>query len=238
MIAQGNNISNKKNARIAGFLYLIVVLTGIFSLAYVPSKLIVWDNAEATIHNIMESETLFRLGIVSSLTCYVFFLLLPLALYRLLQQVDKNSALLMVILAITSVPISFINILNKFAVLSLLDGSHYLNAFTSEELQAQMMFYLNQYDSGILIVQVFWGLWLLPFGYLVFKSGFLPKFLGILLMLGCFSYLINFLGFSLLPEYGKLGISSYVRLPASLGEIGTCLWLLIMGAKERHIVTN
>lgn len=227
--------SNKKTARIAGLLYLVVVLTGMFSLAYVPSQLIVWDNAAQTVSNITGSELLFRLGIVSSLICYTFFLFLPIVLYQLLKSVNKTHARVMVILAIVSVPISFINILNKFAVLSLISSSTLLKGAAIVEMQRQVMFYLDLYNSGILIVQIFWGLWLFPFGYLVYKSGFLPKFLGVLLMAGCFGYLLNFLGNSLLPNYGELGISSYVRLPASLGEIGTCLWLLIMGAKEKKM---
>jgi hypothetical protein len=79
---------------------------------------------------------------------------------------------------------------------------------------------------------VFWGLWLLPFGYLVYKSGFLPKILGILLMAGCFGYLVNFLGGFLFPQYASIGIAKFVSLPATLGEIGTCLWLLIIGLKK------
>lgn len=222
-----NKISNKKTARIAGLLYLVVVITGMFSLAYVPSKLIVWDNPATTVSNIVNSELLFRLGIVGGLVCYTFFLFLPLALYQLLKSVHENYARLMVILAIVSVPISFINILNKFAVLSLISNPGAVD-------QAQVMFYLDLYNSGILIVKIFWGLWLFPFGYLVFKSGILPKILGILLMAGCIGYLLDFLGGALLPDaYSKMGISTFVRLPASLGEIGTCLWLLIMGAKEK-----
>jgi len=225
--------SNKKNARIAGLLYLVVVLTGMFSLAYVPGKIIVWNNPATTVRNIVASESLFRLGILSGLVCYVFFLLLPLALYRLLKPVNSTWAKLMVILAVVSVPISFINTQHKFAALSLAVDAGYLKAFTSEQLQAQVMFHLQQYDKGILIVQIFWGLWLLPFGYLVFKSGILPKFLGVLLMAGCVGYLINFTGHVLVAAYPESGLSTYVRLPASIGEIGTCLWLLIMGAKER-----
>jgi len=224
--------SNKKTARVAGLLYLIVILTGILSLAYIPSKLIVWDNPVTTFNNIKASETLFRLGIVSGLVCYVFFLLLPIALYKLLSPVNAFYAKLMVLLAVTSVPISFINIQNKFAVLSMITGEN-VKAFTNEQLQSQVIFYLNQYDNGILMVSIFWGLWLFPFGYLVYKSGILPKILGVLLMLGCFGYLINFLGNSLIPTYSKIGISSYISLPARLGEIGTCLWLLIMGAKNK-----
>jgi hypothetical protein len=225
-------VSNKKTARIAGLLYLVVVLTGILSLMYVPSKLIVSGNSSVTFHNIASSELLFRLGIVSGLICYTCFLFLPIVLYKLLKPVNKNYAKLMVLLAVVSVPISFINIQNKFTVLSLVSGSNYLSSFSTDQIQSQVLFYLDQYDNGILIVSIFWGLWLFPFGYLVFKSGILPKFLGVLLMLGCFGYLINFLGYSLNSNYSKIGISSYISLPASLGEIGTCLWLLIMGAKD------
>lgn len=121
-----------------------------------------------------------------------FLLLLPIALYKLLKPVNEFYAKLMVLLAITSVPISFINIQNKFAVLSIIDVEKF-KAFTNEQLQSQVMFYLKQYDNGILMVSVFWGLWLFPFGYLVYKSGFLPKILGVFLMVGCFGYLINFL---------------------------------------------
>ncbi len=225
--------SNKKTARIAGLLYLVVVVTGMFSLAYVPSKLIVWNDAAQTGNNITSNELLFRLGIVSSLICYTFFLFLPIVLYQLLKSVNKTHAKVMAILAIVSVPISFANMINKFAVLSLISGSSALKGLAVDQMHTQVMFHLDLYNSGILIVQIFWGLWLFPLGYLIFRSGFLPKFLGILLMAGCFGYLLNFLGNSLWTGYGELGISSYVRLPASLGEIGTCLWLLIMGAKEK-----
>jgi hypothetical protein len=94
------------------------------------------------------------------------------------------------------------------------------------------MLSLDAYKEGLRVVQIFWGLWLLPFGYLVFKSGILPRALGILLMLGCFGYLIDFTGRALFPGYAESGIAGFVRLPASLGEIGICLWLLVMGARE------
>ena len=102
-----------------------------------------------------------------------------------------------------------------------------------EQIKAQVFLYLNQYDNGNLIVSIFSGLWLFPFGYLVYKSGFLPKVLGVLLMLDCFSYLINFLGNSLIDNYSNIGIASFVQLPASFGEICICLWLLIMGVKGK-----
>ncbi|CAC9975669.1 hypothetical protein FLAPXU55_03385 [Flavobacterium panici] len=119
---QESKLSFRNTGRIAGLLYLVVVVTGIFSLGYVPSKLIVWSDAAATFTNIANSEFLFRLGIVSGLICYTFFLFLPLVLYRLLKPVHKTYAIYMVILAIVSVPISFINMQNKFAVLSIINS--------------------------------------------------------------------------------------------------------------------
>lgn len=221
--------SPKKTARIAGALYLIVVLTGLFTLMYVPSKLIVWSDAQATFNNITASETLFRLSIFAGILCYLAFLLLPLVLYRLLSPVSKTHAVAMVALSVISVPISLFNLTHKLAVLTLIGSQEYFSAL---DLPKQVLLQLDYYNDGITVAAVFWGLWLFPFGYLVFKSGFLPKFLGVLLMAGCLGYVINITGGLLFPGYADLGISRYISLPASLGEIGTCLWLLIAGVKN------
>lgn len=230
--------SNKKLARIAGLIYLCVVLTGIFSLMYVPSKLIDSDNASLTYQNIISSEPLFRLWIISGLLCYAFFLFLPLVLYKLLKPVNENYAKLMVLLGVMSVPIFFLNAQNQFNVLSLISGDKNHYGFSVDQIQSQIMLYLDHYDNGMRIVHIFSGLWLFPFGYLVFKSGFLPKILGILLMLGCLGYLINFVGHTLITNYSKIGVSQYISLPASIGEIGICLWLLIIGTKDKNRLTK
>lgn len=219
-------------ARVAGLLYLIVVVTGIFSIMYVPQQLIDWNNSSITFQNISSRQLWFRYGIFGHIICYSSFLLLPLALYQLLHKVHKEAAFLMVILAVVSVPISFMNISNKFTILNIMNDVHYQATFSAEQLQTQVMFYLNQYESGILLISLFWGLWLLPFGYLVYKSNFLPKFFGVLLMLGCFGYIMNFIGNIIISDYSDLGISKYLSMPASIGEIGICLWLLIFGAKK------
>lgn len=226
-------VSNKTTARIAGLIYLGVVLTGVFSLMYIPSKLIVADNTSLTYQNITTSEPLFRLWIVSGLLCYSFFLFLLLVLYKLLKPVHENYAKLMVLLAVINVPIFFLNVQNLFNILSLISGSKNHYGFSIEQIQSQVMLYLDQYNNGMRIVHIFSGLWLFPFGYIVFKSGFLPKILGVLLMLGCFGYLINFIGNTLIPDYSKIGISSYISIPASIGEIGICFWLLIVGVKNK-----
>ncbi len=228
---------NKRNktARLAGLLYLILIICGIINLVYIPSKFIVWEDAPKTFENIANSELLFRLGVVSGIITFLIFLLLPLVLYKLLNKVNKTQAKLMVIFALVSIPISFVNILNKFSILSLIDKAEYLQEFEKAELPAQVMLYLGYYNNGIEVSQIFWGLWLFPFGYLVYKSGFLPKLLGILLMMGCFGYLITFFSAFLYSNFHKTIFSTIVGIPASVGEIGICLWLLIMGTNKFNI---
>lgn len=228
------NINNKK-ARLAGFIYLVVIITGFYSLMYVPLQLIVWEDPGLTFRHISSSPSLFRLSIASSMLCYIAFAFLPLILYQLLKETHKNAARLMVIFAIISVPISFINLQSKFSVLTLVEGTDYLKVFDAKQLQVQVMLLLSNYNKGILIVQIFWGLWLFPFGYLVYRSGFLPKILGVFLMLGCLGYIMNVFGRTIIPDFPEYAISEYITLPASIGEIGMCLWLLIVGVNRKSI---
>ena len=220
--------SINKTARLAGALYLVTVVAGLFSLMYVPSHINVHGDASATVNNIVASESLFRLGIAAGSIGYVAFLLLPLVLYKLLSPVDRNVAVLMVALAVTCVPIDFVALANQLDILSLLSGDKYQQVFSTDQLHARVMSLLDAYRNRIFISEIFWGLWLLPLGYLVFKSGFLPRILGILLMMGCFGYLISFFGETLFPHYT---IPSLVMLPATFGEIGISLWLLVAGAR-------
>lgn len=224
--------SRNKIVRVAGTLYLILIIGGIVSLAYIPSQLIVRESASRTFENITNNEFLFRLGIVSGIVTFLVYILLPLVLHKLLHEVNKVSADLMVIFALISVPIFFVNILNKFSVFTLINKAEYLEKLGEIELQTQVMFHMDNYSNGLEISQIFWGLWLFPFGYLVYRSGFLPKLLGILLMIGCFGYLITFFGGFLYSDFDKTIISEIVGYPAPLGEIGICLWLLIMGTNK------
>ena len=224
--------SRNKTARGAGILYLILIISGIINLMYIPSQLIAWESASKTLDNITNSEWLFRLGIVSGIITFLAFLFLPLVLYKLLSEVNKLHANLMVIFVLVSIPISFVNILNKFSILTLINKPKYLQNMGNIELQTQVMLHLDNYNNGIEISQIFWGLWLLPFGYLVYKSGFLPRLLGILLMGGCFGYLITFFGGFLYSDFYETILSDIVGIPASVGEIGICLWLLIMGTNK------
>jgi len=223
----------KRSARIAGLLYLIVVLSGLVHLMYVPSQIIVWKDAARTYENIVASEGLFRLGIVAGIVLYTSFFLLPLALYRLLRHVNKTAAVTMVALSTVSVPLSLGNLLHEVNVLTIIKQSGALQGSALNELQAQVLLNLHYYNNGIQVSFIFWGLWLLPFGYLVYISGFLPKILGIFLMVGCFGYLINFFGNFLFDGYRELGIARLVALPSRIGEMGICAWLLIVGIRQK-----
>jgi len=226
------NITSK-TARIAGLLYLIVVLCGILSLAYVPSVIETSKDGATLVAAIRSHETLFRLGMAAGLICYTAFLLLPLVLYRLLAPFGQNAAIAMVALATASVPIAFANMIYRINVLSLLGDEPGLAGLAPAALELQALMALESYWNGIFILKIFWGLWLLPFGWLLFGSRLIPRIFGVLLMAGCFGYLVAFFGRLLMPEFAELSFARYISLPGSIGEIGTCLWLLIMGARER-----
>ena len=224
--------NESRTSRLAGLLYLIVVATGIFSLAYVPSQINAANDPAATAHNIVMHESLFRLGIASFLIEQVAFLLLPLVLFRLFRSTNPTAAVLMVALAVAGVPIALVSVGYRLDALALLTDARFGQAFAPEQLQAMAALSLEAYGNGLLVTRLFWGLWLLPFGYLVLKCGFLPKLLGVLLMLGCLGYLVNVFGELLVPHYFDMWIANYAGIPAAIGEIGTCLWLLLVGARR------
>lgn len=214
------------HARIAGLLYLIVFVSGIFSLAYVPGQLIVDGDIGATIANIATRAPLYRLGILAGMICYTAFLLLPLAMYRLFASWSAALAAAMVALATVSVPIAFGSLQSQMDVLALVEGSA-----GNDQREALTALALQSSDSALRLVKLFWGLWLLPLGLLVLRSRALPALLGALLIAGCAGYLIDVVVRLLAPD--ALGAAArYVRLPATFGEIGTCLWLLLFGVRE------
>ena len=223
--------TTQRRARTAGALYLLNVVSGLFGLAWVPSQVGGYGDAALAVQRIAAHEGLFRAGIAAELVCYLTFLLLPLALYRLLAATQHTAAVLMVTLAVASVPLSLAALAHRLDVLSLLGHAAWLKDFTANELQAQVMQQLAAYGNGQLLAQVFWGLWLIPFGWLAIRSGQLPRVLGVLLVLGGLSYVVDFIGQLLVSGYDDTTLAGYVTLPAALGEIGTSLWLVVMGAR-------
>lgn len=211
-------------ARVAGALWLILAIAGGSAFIFL-SSLIVHGDAEATVDNIVASESLFRFGIMSDLFGQTVFILLVLVLYRLLKPVSGNAASLMVMFVIVSVSIQSINMLNQIAVLLLLSGADYLAVFSADQLDALVLLFLNLHEAGFqIIAQISFGLWLLPQGLLVYKSGFFPRILGVLLMIATFGYLIDVVTFFLFPDF-DVNIAQFTFI----GEVTMLLWLLIKG---------
>src|SRR6202047_2396865 len=226
--------STQNPGRVAGFLYLLLVVFAPFRLIYIPSTLIVRGNATATANNIAGHELLFRLGIVADLFCGTILIFLTLALYRLFKGVDQNLAVLMVILGgLLPAAIDFFNVLNDAAALLLVRGADFLSALEKPQRDALAMLFLHLHHQEIVAAEIFWGLWLFPLAVLVYRSRFLPRFLGVWLIVNGFAYLaMSFTGL-LLPQYEDM--VGNIAFPALLGEMAFVLWLLIKGAKEQTV---
>jgi hypothetical protein len=226
--------STQDPGRVAGFLYLLLVVAAPLRLIYIPSALFVHGNATATAANIAAHEMLFRLGIVSDLFCGTILIFLVLALYRLFKGVNQNHAVLMVILGgLMPATIDFLNVLNDAAALLLVRGADFLSVFEKPQRDALAMLFLRLHHQEIVAAEILWGLWLFPLAVLVYRSRFLPRFLGVWLILNGFAYLaMSFTGL-LLPQYEEM--VSNIAFPALLGEMALMLWLVIKGAKEQAL---
>jgi len=206
------------HARVAGLVGVVTLATGSFT-GFVGSRLLVRGDVVATSSNIVASECLFRLGLVSSLIMMIASMFYALLLYRLLRPVNKSHAMIMVALLFASVPIYMLNQVNQFAALLL----------ASDQLYAQVQLFLELHRLGNLIAGIFFGLWLFPLGFLVFKSGFFPRVLGILLMIGSLGYLVLFVQAFLFPgSEGTLWTNPFLVV-THVSELSMMLWLLIRG---------
>jgi len=219
----------RKTARAAGWLYLLVVLTGMFVLIYVPGRLFVPGDSAATANNILVHQSLFRIHIVVGLVSEFLFIGLVLVLYRLLKGVNQQHAALMVILVLISAPLAFLSVANQVATLAFVRGAESLAVFDKPQRDAVAMLLFNADKEWTLVAQIFWGLWLLPLGLLVFRSGFLPRILGGWLVINGFAYVAISLTGLLLPQRGEM--VSRIAIPALVGEVVFTLWLLIVGAR-------
>lgn len=222
------NISPRTQARITGLLYLIFMAALSFATV-IESKFSVYGDAATTARSILSSEWLFRAGFMSEIVAQVLFLLAAWALYVLLKPVNKSLALLFLLLNLGGVAAGCINMLNQFAALLLLSGADYLKAFPANQLESGAMFFLKLHADGFMIIQVFFGAWLFPLGYLVFKSGFLPRILGILLFMDGFAVLTWFLQYFLFP--GNKVLVTACLTESLIAEFGLGIWLLVMGIK-------
>lgn len=224
--------SSKKRARLAGLLWLLAAVTGGFGLFYVRSNVIVSGDAAATAGNIVASEFLFRAAIVSTLFSQVFLFFFGLTLYNLFKEVDKALATVFLTSVMMTVGIAVVNVLNNFGALLVLSQADYLKAFTPEQLNAMAMIFLrlnNSFGQGLL--EIFWAPYFFSFGLLVIRSRFLPKILGMLLMIMSIGYAINILNKFLIPQFYPVAFTRLAMTLGALGGIPTILWLLIKGAR-------
>jgi len=221
--------SIKKQARFAAILYFLNALPAPFALLYVPSVLIVWGNAAATANNVRDSETLLRLGMAGELFSSTVVIFAVLAFYSLFKAVSGKHARAMLVLMLISVPISYLNVLNDLAALTFARGPEFLSIFDQAQRDALVLFFLRLHSQGFILAQIFWGLWLFPFGILIMRSGFIPRFLGISVIVAGCGYVISSCAVLFLPRYAPT-ISQFAMI-LEMGEL-PLIWMLIWGAKE------
>ncbi len=226
--------SLKRTARVSGLLYLVLAITGAYGILYVPSQLLVENDAAQTAANILNNEFFFRSGILANLIGQTSFLFVGLSLYKLFENVNQSLSRMSLILVTVSVPIAFFIIFNQLHALWLMKESFVLDPAQAEFLANSFM---NQFQNGNLVIGIFWGLWLIPFGLLSCKSGFIPKAIGVILVLGGLSYVIDAFVFVLIPSlqpYTAIGVA----ICSSIAEISVLLWLLIVGVREPKLQTT
>jgi hypothetical protein len=213
--------------RAAGFWYAILALIGALRLFYIPDKLFDPDPA-ATVDNIAAHEWLFRIGMVSELVAGLVLILLVLALYRLLKNVDRYFARLLVILGVVAAALNLVNVMSDAGALLVARNAELFAVFGKSQRDALAMLFLRLHGQQDTAAQILWGVWLLPLAILVYRSRFLPRFLGIWLLLAGVAYVLMSLAGMLLPEY-QHGVF-LAAAPALLGELALMLWLLVRGA--------
>ena len=215
-------------ARIAGGLYLIIIVGGFFAIGFVPAAIIVPGDAAATAHNILMHELLYRLGLAVHIIILMCNIPLAVIFYDLFKVVSRRLSLLVVFFTLVGTAVEGANVLNQFAPLMLLGGGHYLSVFTTEQLQALAYMPLDLQAIGYDIQQVIYAGYLLAAGYLVFRSTFLPRVIGVLLAIGGLCYLTYSFAAFLAPGFAA-NLVPYIQLPSGVAELSLCLWLLVMG---------
>jgi hypothetical protein len=230
-------ISNKNLARIAGFCYLIVIATGLFSEVFVRQALIESNNALTTANNIQTNEMLFRWGFVADLINFVVGLPTILIIYFLFKQTNKLLLQLAVAFVIIQTAIIAVNLLNQISPLLILSNDTYLNTFNPNQLATLSLLSLKIQAQGYAIGLVFFGFYCLIVGYVIYKSKFLPKILGILYAFAGLCYLVNsFIMF--LSKGFENPLFVYLAIPIFIGELSLCLWLLIKGIDTSKTIKN
>lgn len=222
--------SKVKIARIAGFLYLLIIGFGLIAQIFVRDSLVDYNNATVTAKNILASEFWYRFGFVSELMMLVCDLGVATILYILLKDFSRNLSLLFTFFRLTSIIVLSVVALSHYAALSFLGSADYLTVFNLDQLEAFALLSIKLHGSGYNISLLFFGFHLIILGYLIYRSGYFPKILGVLLLIGGLCYIINSLTWFLFPTLVKF-IYPAILIPCSIGELLFSLWLLIKGVR-------
>lgn len=220
-------------ARIAGGLYLIIIVGGFFAIGYVPAAIVVAGDAAATAHNILVHEPLYRLGLAAHIIILMCNIPLAVIFYDLFKVVSRRFSLLVVFFTLVGTAVEGANLLNQFAPLMLLGGGHYLSVFTTEQLQALAYMPLASQTISYDIQQVIYAGYLIAAGYLVFRSTFLPRIVGVLLAIGGLCYLTYSFASFIAPGFAA-HLVPYIQLPSGVAELSLCLWLLVIGVNTQR----
>ncbi len=227
-------MSRQRTARLAGALYLAMGLPGAFTLIYIPSVFLVPGDATATANRIAASPALYRFGVFADLLCGVFAVWLVMVLYDLFKDVDRRQARLMVGFVLAMVASGLVNTVVMAGPLVLTSRASYLSAFDKHQLDALTLGFLGLRGQGIQVATMYWGLWLLPLGILVYRSGFLPRILGVLVIVAGCMYVVDCLAYYLFPDYARI-VALISTLPQGAGEIGFTGWMLLKGVRTDHM---
>jgi uncharacterized membrane protein len=225
--------AKKRQAHVAGLLYFVASIFAVFAWIYVSGKIFVRDDATATANNIRASETLLRLGIVAELIGSIIFIFVVLTLYRLFKSVSEKHAMAMAILLLISTPIALLAVVGELAAVIVAGGGNFLSTFDQHQLDSLSYVFFRLHGQALVVAEIFWGLWLFPFGTLVIRSSFIPRLLGFLLFIAGVGYLIDSFTLLVLPNYKQVG--SQIAMVLELCELPIIFWLLIRGAKVKAI---
>jgi hypothetical protein len=226
---------NKKTARLAGLFFLLMVVFGLFSEIFFRQKLFVTNDVAATANNILSNEFLYRTGIASDILMSLCYLFTALALYKLLAPVNKDMAATMVVFAAAGSIMLLCNIQNEVAPLTILSGNKYLGAFSPSQLQSLAMLSYQSYGHGYVTGQVFFALWVLPLGVLIYRSRFIPKAFGILFVVEAILALLAVFVHFLFPNEST---ETILLVPGTIAEFSFMFWLLIRGINESKLLVQ
>jgi hypothetical protein len=236
-IADGAPAGARKTARTAGVLYLLSGLSGVFSYVYLPTQFIVPSDGVATAARITARPVVYNMGIVSDVAGQILLVCAVLQLYALLRDVNRARARLMVVFVVLAAAVQFANAFNLLAPTILLGGMSYLTPFTTAQADALALAFLRLRETGMLVTQVFWGLWLLPLGLLVIASGFVPRVLGMALVVASVGYVAASAAYFMMPVHGHI-VTHFAMPIGGVAETAMILWLIVKGVRTNSLIAG